>query len=391
MINSLLDNDLYKFTMQNAAMKLYPHSKVKYKFINRGKDNFPKEFYKSLIEKINQFSGLKLTESEEIFLREKCYFLDPVYIDFLKGFRFDSSEVKVVQKGKNLSIEIEGYWYRTILWEVPILSLVSELYFKLTNQSEIDKKKIEKINISKAKKFELLGAKFADFGTRRRYSFDNHLKVVRILKEYAPTAFSGTSNVHLAHQLNLTPIGTQAHEWFMFHAAKYGFKMANPIALGRWVDIYHGNLGIALSDTFTSKFFFESFDTMYAKLFDGVRQDSGDPIKFAKGLVEHYKKLRIDPKLKTIVFSDGLNFEKVKIIEKKVNKMINTSYGIGTYLSNDIPGISPLNIVVKMIAAAPFGADWTSTIKLSDVSGKHTGNEKVIGLAKQVLGIDKIR
>ncbi|MCB0729818.1 MAG: nicotinate phosphoribosyltransferase, partial [Ignavibacteriae bacterium] len=130
---------------------------------------------------------------------------------------------------------------------------------------------------------------------------------------------------------------------------------------------------------------------MYAKLFDGVRQDSGDPIEFAKMLVEHYKKLRIDPKLKTIVFSDGLNYETVKNIEKKVNQIINTSYGIGTYLSNDIPNIKPLNIVIKMIAAAPHGDDWTSTIKLSDVTGKHTGNEKVINLAKQVLGIEKLK
>jgi nicotinate phosphoribosyltransferase len=391
MINSLLDNDLYKFTMQNAAMKLYPHSKVKYKFINRGGDNFPKGFNRRLQERINQFVELQLTKDEEKFLKEKCYFLDPVYVDFLKGFRFNPEEVKVLQKGRNLSIEIEGYWYRTILWEVPLLSLVSALYFELTENAKVDKKRIQNINISKAKKFEKLGAKFADFGTRRRFSFENHLNVVSTLKQYAPTTFTGTSNVHLAHKLNLTPIGTQAHEWFMFHAAKYGFKMANPIALGRWVDIYHGNLGIALSDTFTSETFFESFDTMYAKLFDGVRQDSGDPVEFAKALVEHYKKLRIDPKLKTIVFSDGLNFDKVKIIEKKTSKLINTSFGIGTYLSNDIPGVSPLNIVIKMTEAAPFGDDWTSTIKLSDVSGKHTGNEKVISLAKQVLGIDRIK
>lgn len=391
MIHSILDNDLYKFTMQNAVMKLYPHSKVKYQFINRNTDNFPKGFGKALKNQITNFTLLQLTTEEEKFLREKCYFFDPVYIDFLKGFRFDSNEVTIRQKGNKLIVNIEGYWYRTILWEVPILSLISELYFELTNKKIFRPESIEKINISKAKKFEKLGAKFADFGTRRRYSYQNHLSVVKTFKYYAPKSFIGTSNVHLAHILKLTPIGTQAHEWFMFHAAKYGFTMANSIALGRWVDIYHGNLGIALSDTFTSETFFDAFDTMYAKLFDGVRQDSGDPVEFAKDLVMHYKNLRIDPKLKTIVFSDGLNFEKVKSIEGKVKKMINTSYGIGTNLSNDIPGVKPLNIVIKMTSAAPYGHDWTSTIKLSDVTGKHTGNEKVINLAKQVLGIDKIR
>ncbi len=391
MITSLLDNDLYKLTMQNAAMKLYPHSKVKYKFINRGVNNFPKGFAKALREKIDEFKNLKLTDDEEKFLREKCYFLDPVYIDFLKGFRLDPNELTITQREGKLSISIEGFWYRTILWEVPILALVSELYFELTEQNDIDEKNVEKINISKAKKFEKLGATFADFGTRRRFSFKNHFNVVKIFKQYAPKTFIGTSNIYLAHKLKLTPIGTQAHEWFMFHAAKYGFKMANPTALGRWVDIYHGNLGIALSDTFTSEAFLDSFDTMYAKLFDGVRQDSGDPILFADMLVKHYKKLRIDPKLKTIVFSDGLNFKRVKQIEKKVSKTINTSYGIGTYLSNDVPNITPLNIVIKMVEAAPYGSDWTSTIKLSDVEGKHTGNEKVIGLAKQVLGIERIK
>lgn len=389
MIKSLLDNDLYKFTMQNAVMKLYPEAKVKYKFINRGEDNFPKGFSKILKERIFAFRNLQLTFGEEKFLREKCYFLDPVYIDFLKGFKFDPDEVKVHQRGKKLSITIEGYWYRTILWEVPLLAMVSQLFFELENKI-VDWKKVSNINVSKAKRFEKLGAKFADFGTRRRYSFENHKNIVSILKKFAPTTFIGTSNVHLARVLNLKPIGTQAHEWFMFHAAKYGFKMANTTALGRWVDIYHGNLGIALSDTFTSEAFFESFDTMYAKLFDGVRQDSGDPISFAMDLVDHYQNLRIDPKLKTIVFSDSLNFKKVKMIEKKVSANINTSYGIGTYLSNDIPGVTPLNIVIKMVAAAPYGNDWISTIKLSDVLGKHTGNEKVIKLAKQVLGIEKI-
>ena len=391
MIKSLLDNDLYKFTMQNAVMKLYPHSRVKYKFFNRGSNDYPKGFAVKLRERINGFSNFKLTKEEEMFLKQKCYFFDPVYIDFLKGFTFNSDEVKISQRKNRIYIDIEGYWYRSILWEVPILSTISQLYYEMTGQSIIDPAAVNKNNVVKAHKFEKLGAKFADFGTRRRFSYDNHYNVVKTLKENSPNSFIGTSNVYLAFLLNLTPIGTQAHEWFMFHAAKYGFNMANAIALGRWVDIYHGNLGIALSDTFTSESFFESFDTMYAKLFDGVRQDSGDPVNFAEDMVNHYKNLRIDPKLKTIVFSDSLNFEKVKELEYKVKKKINTSYGIGTYLSNDIPGVEPLNIVIKMIAAAPYGSDWTSTVKISDVEGKHTGNEKVIELAKQVLGIRKTR
>ncbi|PID61407.1 MAG: nicotinate phosphoribosyltransferase [Ignavibacteriae bacterium] len=387
MVASILDNDLYKFTMQNAVIKLYPCSKVKYKFINRNSNNFPKDFYKKLRELVNEMSELSLTEAEEEFLRKKFYFFDPFYIDFLKGYRYNPDEVKITQQGGKLNVEIEGYWYRSILWEVPLLALISELYFDITRKEKPDYNKIKKINITKAEKFEQLGAKFADFGTRRRYSFENHENVVKVFKEYAPKTLIGTSNVHLAHKYQLTPIGTQAHEWFMFHAVKYGYKMANSIALGRWVDVYHGNLGIALSDTFTSEAFFEVFDTMYAKLFDGVRQDSGNPIDFANDLIKHYKNLRIDPGLKTIVFSDSLNYRKVKRIETKLKNKINTSYGIGTNLSNDIPGVKPLNIVIKMIEAAPYGNDWASTIKLSDVKGKHTGNKKSIALAKRVLGI----
>ncbi len=388
MITSILDNDLYKFTIQNAVMKLYPRSKVKYIFVNRGEDVFPKGFGKKLKVIVEKMSELSLSKSEEKFLREQCYFFDPVYIDFLKGYRYDPEEVKISQHGKKLNVEINGYWYRNILWEVPLLAIISELYFEITQKQIPNYLDIEKINITKAKKIENLKTTFADFGTRRRYSFENHENVVKVLKKYAPKTFIGTSNVHLAHKHQLTPIGTQAHEWFMFHAAKYGYRMANPTALGRWVDIYHGNLGIALADTFTSEVFFESFDTMYAKLFDGVRQDSGDPIKFAEDLIKHYENLRIDPKLKTIVFSDSLNYIKMKDIQAKLKDKINISYGVGTNLSNDIPGVKPLNIVIKMIEAAPYGNDWTSTIKLSDVKGKHIGRKGEINLAKRVLDIN---
>lgn len=374
--------------MQKAVMQLYPNAKVKYKFFNRGKHKFPPGFNKKLKEKIKDISKLELTNQEENYLREKCYFFDPVYVDFLKGYRFNPNEVKISQNNGNLSLEVEGYWYRTILWEVPLLAAISELYFSIKNNVKFNFNETNKLNIRKAKELEKLKVKFADFGTRRRYSFENQYSVVEVLKKYAPNSLIGTSNVYIAFKQNLTPIGTQAHEWFMFHAAKYGFKMANSISLGRWVDVYHGNLGIALSDTFTSEAFFDSFDTMYAKLFDGVRQDSGDPIKFAYDLINHYHKLRINPKLKTIVFSDSLNLKKVKQIEEEISSYINASYGIGTFLSNDIPGVKPLNIVIKMISAAANGNDWVATIKLSDIEGKHTGNKKVIRLAKQLLELN---
>ena len=280
MIKSLLDNDLYKFTMQNAVMKLYPHSKVKYRFFDRGENIFPNGFAKKLRERINAFSKIKLSTEEEIYLRDKCYFFDPVYIDFLKGFQYDPYEVKIRQRKNKISVMIEGYWYRTILWEVPILATISELYYEMTGQKIISQPQMDNLNIRKARKFEKLGARFADFGTRRRFSYSNHSNVVKILKEYAPNTFIGTSNVHLAYIYNLTPIGTQAHEWFMFHGARHGYKKANAQALDAWVEVYQGDLGIALTDTYTANVFFKGFSARHAGVFDGLRWDSGDPFEF---------------------------------------------------------------------------------------------------------------
>ena len=204
-------------------------------------------------------------------------------------------------------------------------------------------------------------------------------------EKYGKT-FVGTSNVHLAMVTETKPIGTHAHEWFMFHAAKYGFKMANTLALEHWVDVYRGDLGIALSDTFTTNEFYEVFDKKFTKLFDGVRHDSGDPIEFADKTIEHYKRFAIDPLSKTIIFSDSLNMEKVKRIADYCRGTIGFSFGIGTNFTNDV-GLKPMNIVIKMTEALPEAEPWTPVVKLSDVQGKHTGDEHTIELAKEILGV----
>ena len=196
----------------------------------------------------------------------------------------------------------------------------------------------------------------------------------------------GTSNVHLARVHNTKPIGTHAHEWFMFHAAKYGFKMANTLALEHWIDIYRGDLGIALSDTFTTSEFYEIFDKKFAKLFDGVRHDSGDPVAFARKTIEHYERLGIDPLSKTIIFSDALNYEKVKTIAGYCRGKIGVSFGIGTNFTNDV-GLKPMNIVIKMVEALPESEPWTPVVKLSDEPAKYTGDAGAIQLVKAVLKI----
>ncbi len=386
-IRSMLDNDFYKFTMQNAVVKLFPYAKARYKFINRGEHKFPPGFGEALQKEINYLSTVSLTVEEKEFLRENCPYLDPTYLDFLMGFRYDPQEVKITQMGEDLDIFIEGNWYRSILWEVPILSLISELYYKLTEQQRISDEEVKEIAKNKILHYRDMGVKIADFGTRRRHSFAVHDMIIDTLKKNGGTTFTGTSNVALAHQYNVKPIGTHAHEWFMFHGARYGFKMSNILALENWVNVYRGDLGIALSDTYTTKVFFESFDRKFSKLFDGVRHDSGDPIEFAKATIQHYKSLNIDPLSKTIIFSDALNLKKVDEITQFCKGKIGMSFGIGTNLTNDV-GLKPMNIVIKMSEAKPEGGHWIGVVKLSDEHNKYTGHPKMINLARTVLNIE---
>ncbi|MGZ3925275.1 MAG: nicotinate phosphoribosyltransferase [Flavisolibacter sp.] len=384
-LQSILDNDFYKFTMQQGVLKLFPRAKARYQFINRGKHFFPAGFAEALRQSVDAMGSLKLNSDEKHWLSKTCPYLDPVYLDFLEGYSYDPSEVKIIQTGDDLEVFVEGFWYRTILWEVPLLALISENFYVLQNKKrEPDEQVIEKTR-KKIEAYGQLGVSIAEFGTRRRHSFDVHQLVVATLKKYGRT-FVGTSNVHLAHVDGTRPIGTHAHEWFMFHAAKYGFKMANTVALEHWVDVYRGDLGIALSDTFTTNEFYEVFDKKFSKLFDGVRHDSGDPLEFADKTIEHYKRTGIDPLTKTIIFSDSLDLDKVKRIADYCKGKIGVSFGIGTNFTNDV-GLHPLNIVIKMTEALPETEPWTPVIKLSDVPGKQSGDEQTIELAKQVLSI----
>jgi nicotinate phosphoribosyltransferase len=385
-LQSILDNDFYKFTMQQCVLKLFPKAKTRYQFINRGKHSFPNGFAEALKQSVDSMASLKLSKEEKNWLCTNCPYLDPVYLDFLEGYCYDPSEVKIIEQNGQLQVFIEGYWYRTILWEVPLLCLISENFYSVQQlQRESDEEVVSKTK-NKIEAYNGLGVTIAEFGTRRRHSFDVHRLVVDTLKKYGRT-FVGTSNVHLAMTHQTKPIGTHAHEWFMFHAAKYGFKMANKLALEHWVDVYRGDLGIALSDTFTTNEFYQAFDKKFSKLFDGVRHDSADPIEFADKTIEHYRRLGIDPLSKTIIFSDALNLEKVKRIAEYCRTKIGISFGIGTNFTNDV-GLKPMNIVIKMTEALPEAEPWTPVIKLSDMPGKHSGDESTIQLAKKILSIN---
>ncbi|WP_164123684.1 MULTISPECIES: nicotinate phosphoribosyltransferase [Sphingobacterium] len=387
-LDSILDNDFYKFTMQYAVVKLFPKARSKYQFINRGQHSFPPGFAERLKVAINHMAALKLSKSEKTFFSETCPYIDPTYFDFLQGYRYDPEEVSITQTEGELSVKIEGLWYRTILWEVPIMSLICELYYEMRNEKRVDNAEVTDIVTKKMNKYDKLKITIADFGTRRRHSYAVHDLVIKTLKEHPSNTFIGTSNVHLAMKYETKPIGTHAHEWFMFHAAKYGYKMANLLGLENWSNVYRGDLGIALSDTYTTEAFFRQFDKKLTKLFDGVRHDSGDAIEFADKTIKHYLGKGIDPLSKTIIFSDGLDYEKVKKISDYCNGKIGFSFGIGTDFTNDV-GLERMNIVLKMTETLPEDGEWTPVIKLSDEPLKHTGDRSEIEMARRYLQLDE--
>jgi nicotinate phosphoribosyltransferase len=370
----------------SAIQKLYPKTVVRYRFFNRGETIFPEGFAEELQTEIKNMTELKLTKQEKQFIEKRCYFFDPVFIDFLEGYIYNPDEVTITQTGGKLDILIEGYWYRTVLWEVPLMAMISELYFKMAGTLP-EANYIEKTE-NKALQLKKLNADYSDFGTRRRFSFDVHDKVVGILKENSDDNFKGTSNVYLAMKYNTTPIGTMPHEWFMYHGAVYGYRAATAKALDAWIDVFQGSLGITLTDTYTSDMFFRSFGLKHAKLFDGVRCDSGDPIEFADRVIDFYKTNRIDPTSKTIVYSDSLNVEEVGRIKKHVSNRIHDTYGIGTFFTNDV-GAIPINMVIKLtqVKINPE-EEYFDAIKLSDVRGKNTGNSNEIKIAKLTLNIE---
>ncbi len=385
MIQSVLDNDLYKFTMQQAVHRLYPRAEARYEFINRGRTPFPDDFARALRDGIEQMADLRLSEDQKQFLQTRCLYLTPVYLDFLGSYRYDPGEVTVKGRDGDLSVTIQGPWYRTILWEVPVMAVISELFFRMTGGSTLSSRDLDARDQRKATAFSEQGVRFADFGTRRRYSAQNHERVIQNLLRQPGSGLIGTSNVHLAHAFDIQPIGTLAHEWFMFHAVLCGYPMANTAAMDAWIRVFQGDLGIALTDTYTTDVFLSGFNTFYAKLFDGVRQDSGDPLAFIETMIRHYERLGIDPSIKTLVFSDGLDVGRAIQIHQVCRGRVRDAYGIGTSLTNDV-GVTPLNMVIKLTACrVSSDKPWRRTVKLSDDRGKHTGDPQEIRHCLRVL------
>jgi len=387
-IQSILDTDLYKLTQQQAVLHgnslgiAYEEVDAEYDFINRGNTEFPEGFAQKVMQQVELMADLSLTDQEYSWLERQLPFLKRSYRDYLRGYRFDPSEVQITQVDGALNIKVTGPWYRTILWEVPLMAIISELYFIETGKP-MDAEWEDRIH-EKARFFQQHAISFAEFGTRRRRSFFVQESVVSIMDGEC-NYFIGTSNVYLAMKYGVKAIGTHAHEWFSAHAALFGYRLANFHALQAWVDEYQGDLGIALTDTFTTDIFFEAFGTLFAKLFDGVRHDSGSPFQFADKTTAHYWNLGINPMTKTIIFSDGLNPHECLKIRDYCNNRVQCAFGIGTNLTNDC-GHKALNMVVKLVKVK-FRGHEINTVKLSDVPGKHTGDRGEIALCKGIYGI----
>jgi nicotinate phosphoribosyltransferase len=376
---SILDTDLYKLTMGQAVHEAAPESVARYVFINRDPARrFDAAFGERLRAEVDAMAALRLGDDEAAFLARACPFLTRSYLEWLRGFRFRPGPVRIAVADGRLDVSIEGPWRETIYWEVPLLALVSELRLAAEAPAP-DLAGVAAKARAKAVRLHDAGCRFADFGTRRRLSRAVQSAVVSGLREVG--SFVGTSNVRLAFEHGVKPIGTMAHEWIMAHSALMGIRHANRFALEAWQAVYRGSLGIALTDTFGTAAFFRDFDATLARLFDGVRQDSGDPEAFAQRTVQAYRALGIDPRGKTIVFSDSLDVDKAIRLQGACDRLgIRCSFGIGTHFTNDVEGVRPLNIVIKMAAI-----DGVPVVKLSDDAGKALGDPEALQVVKWIF------
>lgn len=384
-IYSILDTDLYKFTTSYAYMKLFPDAEGTFEFTDRDSTVYPDDFIEKLYLEFANLGMLKL-RNDEFEYCQSIRFIPQCYWEWLRGFQFQSGKISAyLDDQKHLHISVTDKLYKATLYEVPILAIVSQLRNQMlgyrVNMDEVIRKLKAKIKISNTE-----GLSFSEFGTRRRFSANVHNEICNELSMSAMYC-TGTSNVYFAMKYNMRPMGTHPHEWFMFHGAMYGYRQANYMALEDWVKVYDGDLGIALSDTYTSDVFLKNFSRKHAKLFDGVRHDSGDPYLFVNKVINRYKELGIDPTSKTIIFSNALDFPTYKEIHDYCNTRIKCSAGIGTNLTNDA-GFKPSNIVMKLARCRMNSSQpWYDCIKLSDDAGKHMGPESEVNICKIQCGI----
>lgn len=393
-IQSLLDTDLYKFTMLQVVLHQFPQAHGVYEFRCRNHHDtvYPLAEIKTDLEReIDALCELKLQTDELDYLRG-LRFIKSDFVDYMELFQLKRRFVHVfIDEENSLGIRIEGPMIQAMFFEIYILAMVNELYFRRLETPAILAEGQRRLD-EKAKLIQNYATQqnpneppflVSDFGTRRRYNLAWQEHVVRTLVKAAPNVFRGTSNVYLAKKLNLVPIGTMAHEFLQaFQALNVRLRDFQKAALESWVREYRGDLGIALTDVVGMNAFLRDFDLYFAKLFDGLRHDSGDPYAWGDKAHAHYKKLKIDSRTKMLTFSDGLNLEKAWDLHQYFKDRFQTSFGIGTNLTNDL-GHTPLNIVLKLVEC-----NGQSVAKISDTPGKTmTDNDTFLAYLRQVFDI----
>ncbi|HCG5507261.1 TPA: nicotinate phosphoribosyltransferase [Vibrio parahaemolyticus] len=367
-IQSALDFDAYKVNMMSAVAALYPDAMVSYKFIVRSEEDLS-ELLPEVKAEVLKLQDVRFTEDEIAYMKRVAPYLKPEFVEALRHFRFNpQSDVsfhnKTMSDGSSqLRITINGLWKETILYETIIMSIVSEVRSR-QRWSDIPFEQFQtvledKVRYLKAEleRRNITNFKFADMSTRRRFSFQAQRTMLEYLSKELPQCLTGTSNYHLARELDLTPIGTVAHEWFMGHQALVNVRDSQKIALQRWQKMFNGALGIALTDTIGIDAFLKDFDEELSHAYVGVRHDSGCPFTWGEKMIAHYESLGIDPMTKTLVFTDGLNFEQALDICEHFQGRVQVSFGIGTSLANDMgnyvndqgEAYQPLSIVIKMV------------------------------------------
>lgn len=393
-IQSLLDTDLYKFTMLQVVLHKFPQTHSVYQFRCRNLEDtaYPlTDILDELDEQLDHLCQLKFKEDELQYLRN-LRFIKSDFVDYLELFQLKRRFIQAsIDAQGRLDIRVEGPMVQAMMFEIFVLAIVNELYFQRIRTDEVwaegERRLQQKIALiqdyQQQQQPEDPPFLVSDFGTRRRYSFAWQKHVVAAFHKAVPDVFRGTSNVLLAKELGITPIGTMAHEFLQaFQALDVRLRDFQKAALETWVQEYRGDLGIALTDVVGMDAFLRDFDLYFAKLFDGLRHDSGDPYAWGDKAYAHYKKLKIDSKTKMLTFSDGLNVEKAWALHQYFKDRFQVSFGIGTNLTNDM-GQTALNIVLKLVEC-----NGQSVAKLSDSPGKTmTDNDTFLAYLRQVFDI----
>ena len=396
-IHSLLDTDLYKFTMLQVVLHKFPQTHSIYHFRCRNLEDtvYPLvDILDDLNEQLDHLCNLKYKEDELQYLR-KLRFIKSDFVDYLELFQLKRRFIHAsIDEEGRLDIRIEGPMVQAMMFEIFVLAIVNELYFSRIKTDEVwaegERRLQAKLELiqqyEKAQQPNDPPFLVSDFGTRRRYSFEWQKHVVAAFHNTVPNVFRGTSNVLLAKELNITPIGTMAHEFLQaFQALDVRLRDFQKAALETWVQEYRGDLGIALTDVVGMDAFLRDFDLYFAKLFDGLRHDSGDPYEWGDKAYAHYRKLKIDTKTKMLTFSDGLNLPRAWELHQYFKDRFQVSFGIGTNLTNDM-GQTPLNIVLKLVEC-----NGQSVAKISDSPGKTmTDNDTFLAYLRQVFQIEEL-